>query len=84
MKSQGNKWSSSCGRISCHFGLSHTIISDNGTNFTDKEVATFCVKYNIAHRFSTSYYSQGNGQAEISNHTILDNMCKSLGKFKGK
>ena len=68
----------------CRFGLPHTIISDNGTNFASKEVATLCTKYKIAHQFSIPYYSQGNGQVEISNHTILDSLCKSLGKTKGK
>ena len=32
-----------------HFGLSYTIISDNGMNFASKEAATFCAKYKIAH-----------------------------------
>ena len=27
---------------------------------------------------------QANGQAEISNRTVLDNLCKSLNKAKGK
>jgi len=70
--------------IVCRFGIPHTIISDNGTNFASKQVASFCAKYNIAHRFFSPYYPQGNGQAEISNHTILDNLCKSLDKAKGK
>jgi len=45
---------------------------------------TICSKYIIAHRFSTLYYPQGNGQVEISNHTILDSMCKSLDRGRGK
>jgi len=40
-------------------------------------------KYNIVHQFSSTYYPC-NGQAEISNRTILDNLCKSLDKAKGK
>jgi len=35
--------------IVCCFGLSGTIISDNGTNFTYKEVVIFYAKYKIAH-----------------------------------
>ena len=68
----------------CRFGLPHTIIFDNRTNFACKQVSNFCAKYNIIHRFSTSYYLQDNGHAEINNHTILDNLCKSLNKTKGK
>ena len=47
-------------------------------------MATFCAKYKITYRFSIPYYPRGNGQAKISNRTIIDNMCKSLSKTKGK
>jgi len=70
--------------IVCRFIIPHTIISDNGTTFASKQVASFCAKYNIAYRFSSTYYPQGNGQTKISNHTILDNLYKSLDKAKGK
>jgi hypothetical protein len=70
--------------IVTRFGIPHTLISDNGTNFTSQEVATFCQKYRIKHRFSTPYYPQGNGQAEVSNRTIMNNLSKSLEKAKGK
>ena len=39
--------------IVCCFGLPHTVISDNGTNFASRQVASFCSKYKITHRFST-------------------------------
>jgi len=71
---------------SIRFGISHTIISDNGMNFASKHVASFCAKY-ITHRFSSPYYHYyplGNGQAKISNCTILDNLCKNMNKAKGK
>ena len=67
--------------IVCHFGLPN-IISDNGTNFANKQVASFCSKYKITHLFYTPYYLQGNDQIEISNHTILDSVCNSLDKAK--
>jgi len=70
--------------IVCRFGLPHTIISDNGTNFASKQVASFYDKYKITHRFSSPYYSQGNDQAKISNRAILNNLYKILGKAKGK
>ena len=49
-----------------------------------KQVASFYAKCKITDRYSTLYCPQGNGQAEISNYTILDNLCKSLDKAKGK
>jgi len=70
--------------IVCRFRLPRTVLPDNGTNFASKNGANFCSKYKITHRFSTPYYPQGNGQVEISNHTILDSLCKSLGKAKSK
>jgi len=42
--------------IVCRFGIPHTVISDNGINFARKQVASFCIKYNIAYRFSSPYY----------------------------
>ena len=68
----------------CRFGLPHTVISHNGTNFDRKQVTSFCSKYKIAHRFFVPYYPQGNSQTEINNHTIVDGMCKSLDNAKGK
>lgn len=47
--------------ILTHLGI-HTIITDSGTNFTSLEVAKLCAKYQIKHRLSTPYYSQGNDQ----------------------
>ena len=70
--------------IVCRFELPQTIISDNGTNFAIRQVTSFCSKYKIVHRFSTPCYPQGNGQTEISNRTILDNLRKSLDKAKDK
>ena len=70
--------------IITRFGIPHTIISDNGTNFTSHEVRDFYAKYKIKHHFSTPYYPQGNGQAEVSNRTLMNNLSKSLEKAKGK
>jgi len=64
--------------------LIHITISDKEMNFSSKQVASFCGKYKITYRFSLPYYSQDNGQSKISNRTILDNICKILGRTKGK
>jgi len=68
--------------IVCYFNLPHTNVSDNETSFASAKVSDFCSRYKIVHRFSTLYYLQGNGQDEISNCTILEDLCKSLGEAK--
>jgi len=62
----------------CSFKLPRTIVSDNRTNFV--------IKWQVFAPSTRSHvdYPQGNSQAEISNHTILDNLRKSLDKIKGK
>jgi hypothetical protein len=70
--------------IVTRFGIPHMIVSDNGTNFTSQEVTNFCAKYKIKHFFSTPYYPQGNGQAEVSNRTLMNSLTRSLDRAKGK
>lgn len=55
----------------CHYGVPQSIISDNGTPFKNQDVHDLCEKFKIQHHFSTPYYSQGNGQVEAKNKTIL-------------
>ncbi|GAA0163065.1 hypothetical protein LIER_19026 [Lithospermum erythrorhizon] len=56
--------------------------SDN--TFESEELAKFCEKYNIEHRFSPVYYPQCNGQVEVMNHIffkgIKKNMIQSVSK----
>lgn len=48
----------------CRFGIPFKLIMDNGIMFKNKDVRTFCEKYNIKLSFSTPYYPQENGQAK--------------------
>ena len=45
--------------IVTRFGIPHTIISDNMTDFTSQELANFCDKYKIKHHFSTPTTHKG-------------------------
>jgi len=52
------------------FGVPRAIISDQGTHFCNRSMQTLLKKYGVAHRVSTPYHPQTNGQAEISNREI--------------
>lgn len=46
------------------FGISHSIISDNGKQFDNKKVRGLCEELGIKKCFSISYHLQVNGQVE--------------------
>ncbi|KAM1168037.1 hypothetical protein ACFXTH_029936 [Malus domestica] len=70
--------------IICQFGISQSIIIDNGPQFMGKDLAKFFQNYDIKQHMSTPRYPQGNRQAEASNKAILDCLKKSLSDKKGK
>ena len=57
--------------IIVRFGVPHKIISDNGTAFVNSEVRKMLEFYQVKHHRSSPYYSQGNGQAEVTNKTLI-------------
>ena len=46
------------------YGVPHTLITDNGTQFTSDLFKQFARKYNFHHITSSPYWSQSNGRAE--------------------
>ena len=56
--------------IFSHFGTPRAIISDEGTHFINRIVASLLIKFNVKYRIATTYHLQTNGQAEISNREI--------------
>ena len=56
--------------IFCRFGVPKALISDKGTHFCNKALATLLKKYGVRHKVSTPYHPQTSGQAEISNRQI--------------
>jgi transposase InsO family protein len=55
----------------CHLGIPHDIVSDNGSQFKNERMKTFCSKFRIHHHFLAPYYPQGNGQAEDTNKILI-------------
>lgn len=49
-----------------------TVRSDNGGEYVNKLVASFCEKYGIVHQRTAAYTPQQNGVAERMNRTLLD------------
>ncbi|KAK9063928.1 hypothetical protein SSX86_017800 [Deinandra increscens subsp. villosa] len=56
--------------IFSRFGTPRAFISDRGSHFCNRTIEALFKKYGVAHRVSTAYHPQTNGQAEISNREI--------------
>ena len=61
------------------FGLPETIVSDNGTSFTSKEVENFCKLLSINHLKSAPYHPRLNGLVE----RFLDVSKRAIKKANG-
>ena len=70
--------------IITRFGVSHTLISDNGLQFDSKAFKKYCSDLGIKNRYSTPAYPQGNGQAEAVNKVIVSGLKKRLDDAKGR
>ena len=56
--------------IFTRFGISHAIISDNGSHFCNRAFEALMRKYSITHKLSTSYHPQTNGQVAVTSRQI--------------
>ena len=56
--------------IFCRFGVPRAIISDQGSHFCNKNMATLLKKYGVTHKVSMPYHLQTNGQAKVSNREL--------------
>jgi hypothetical protein len=65
--------------IICRHGCPEKILSDRGTHFNNKMIEELMDKFEIKHRFSTSYHPKTNGLVERFNKTL----CESLAKLGG-
>lgn len=69
--------------IVCRYGVPHTIITDNGRQFIDNELAKFYIGLDIKDITSSVEHPQTNGQAEAANKVILMELRKRLDSAKG-
>ncbi|XP_052185282.1 uncharacterized protein LOC127796919 [Diospyros lotus] len=69
--------------IVCRFGISRIINTDHGKQFDCDSFRNFCKGLDIQLRISSVAYPQANGQAEVSNRTILHGLKTRLEGAKG-
>ena len=60
------------------FGVPHSIITDNGTNFTVDEVQLWCKNMGIKLDYASVYHPQTNGQVERANGLIMSGIKPRL------
>ena len=69
--------------IICRFGIPHTIITDNGRQFTDSKLMEFYADLGIMSTTTSVEHPQTNGQVEVANKVILGQLKRRLGSAKG-
>jgi transposase InsO family protein len=60
------------------FGVPHSIITDNGTNFTSKEFKSYYKSMGIKLKFASVEHPKTNGQVEKANGLICNGIKKRL------
>jgi transposase InsO family protein len=60
------------------FGVPHSIITDNGTNFTSKEFKDYCEGLGIKLKFASVAHPQTNRQVKKANGLICNGIKKWL------
>jgi IS30 family transposase len=60
------------------FGVPHSIIMDNGMNFTSKEFKNYCESMGIKLKFALVAHPKTNGQVKKSNGIICNGIKKRL------
>jgi transposase InsO family protein len=60
------------------FGVPHSIITDNGTNFTSKEFKSYSEGLGIKLKFASVAHPKSNGQVEKVNGLICNGIKKRL------
>ncbi|KAL2245958.1 UNVERIFIED_CONTAM: Gag-Pol polyprotein [Sesamum indicum] len=69
--------------IICRFGVPRVLVSDNGTQFQGKKIVALCKELKIQQNFTAVGNPQVNGQAEVTNRTLLQYLKTRLEGAKG-
>ncbi|KAK2356969.1 hypothetical protein QL285_094283 [Trifolium repens] len=70
--------------VLARFGIPQVVVTDNGTQFTDKKFREFLIAINTKQRFTSVEHPQTNGQAEAANRVILRGLRRRLDDNKKK
>nr|XP_025617259.1 uncharacterized protein LOC112709589 [Arachis hypogaea] len=70
-------------QVITRFGIPEVVISDNGTQFTDKKFTGFLNGLGIRQKFSSVEHPRTNGQVESANKVILSGLKRRLDNKKG-
>ena len=65
-------------RVVHRYGVPHSIITDNGTNFTADEVKSWCKNMGIKLDYASVYHPQTNGQVKRANGLIMSGIKPRL------
>ena len=68
----------------CRFRIPQSIVIDNGPQFDSQVYRNFCNELKVKNLYSTLRYPQSNGQAGVSNKTLLSALKKCLHSAKGR
>ena len=69
--------------ILSRFGIPRALVSENGRQFDTPVFRQFCFSYGISNHYSSPKHPQTNGQAKVTNRTILQSIKTRLEKAKG-
>ncbi|KAK2456096.1 hypothetical protein QL285_003492 [Trifolium repens] len=64
--------------VLARFEIPQVVVTDNGTQFTDRKFREFLIAINTKQRFTSVEHPQTNGQAEAANRVILRGLRRRL------